>query len=108
MILLSFQKISSKVEAKIAEIAKERNMSQDLTKEITSRVLEILEREGNQIEEKKTKLEEYIDCLEIYFDYCEKINDARRSRCLKLLKEKNELQTRISILEEQKSKSDLL
>ena len=96
---MSFPKISSKVEAKIAEIAKERNISQDLVKEITSGVLEILEQEGNRVEEEKTDLEGYINCLEVYFDYHEKINDAQRLRYQKLLKQKKELQARINILE---------
>lgn len=104
---MSFQKISSKVEAKIAEIAKERNISQSLTEEITVGVLEILEQERKQIEGEKTDLEGYVDCLEVYFDYREKINDAQRLRYRKLLMEKNELQARISILEGKKSKSNL-
>lgn len=104
---MSFQKISSKVEAKIAEIAKERNISQGLTEEITVGVLEILEQERKQIEGEKTELEGYVDCLEVYFDYREKINDAQRLRYRKLLMEKNELQARINILEGKKSKSNL-
>jgi hypothetical protein len=104
---LSFQKISLKVEAKIAEIAKDRHISQDLTKEITSRVLEILEQERNQIEEEKTELKDYIDCLEVLIDYREKINDAQRLRYQNLLKEKMKLQARIDALEGKKPKSNL-
>jgi hypothetical protein len=104
---LSFQKISSKVEAKIAEIAKNRHISQDLTKEITSRVLELLEQERNQIEKEKTELKDYIDCLEVNFDYLDKINQAHQLRYQKLLKEKMKLQARIDALEGKKRKSNL-
>lgn len=104
---MGFQKVSSKVKARMAEMAKEKNMPQNLAEEITSVILEIIEQEEKQIEEEKTELGGYINCLEIYFDYREKINDAQRLRYLKLLKEKNELQARINTLEEEKVKSNL-
>ena len=104
---MSFQKISSKVEAKIAKIAKDRHISQELTNEITSRVLEILEQERNQIEEEKTELKDYIDCLEVNLNYREKISDAQQLRYRKLLKEKMKLQARIDALEGKKPESNL-
>jgi chromosome segregation ATPase len=70
-------------------------------------VLEILEQEINQIEEEKTELKEYIDCLEVNLNYLEKINEAQKLRYQKLLKEKMKLQARIAAFEGKKPKSNL-
>jgi len=104
---LSFQKISSKVEARIDEIAKKRNMSQDLTNEIIIGVLEILEQERNWIEGEKAELEGYIQCLEVNFDWLDKINEAQGLKYRRLLEEKIKLQSRIDALEGKKPESHL-
>ena len=99
MDLMSFQKISSKIEAKIAEIAAERNISQNLTNEITTKVLEIVEHEQREFEGETTELESYIRCLEANFERLEGIMNAQVERCGRLLKERIELQSRIDALE---------
>lgn len=102
---MSFQKVSSKVEAKIAEIAKQRNIPKDYTKEITSRVLEILEQERKQINEEREEIEGYIHCLEVNFDNLEKMIETQNTRYNELLGEKIKLENRICTLEGKKPKS---
>jgi chromosome segregation ATPase len=102
---LSFQKVSSKVEAKIAEIAKQRNIPKDYTKEITSRVIEILEQERKQIDEEREEIEGYIHCLEVNFDNLEKMIETQNTRYNELLGEKIKLENKICTLEGKKSKS---
>ena len=97
--LLTFQKISSKVEAKIAEIATERNISQNLTKEITAKVLEIIQHQQKEFEGETIELEGYVHCLEANFNRLERIMNAQVEKYGKLLKERIELQRRIDALE---------
>lgn len=104
---MSFQKISSEAKAKIAEIAEERNMSPDLTKEIISGVLKILENAIVKFEGEVSELEGYIHCLEINFDNLEKTNAAQRLKYRKLLKENSKLKNRITAFEAKKPELNL-
>lgn len=99
--------MSSKVEAKIAEIAKERNIPQEYAREISDGVLEIVEEERKRFEGETAELEGYIRCLEINFERIEKMHDAQRLRYDRLLKEKLELQNRVEALEGKKSELNL-
>ena len=96
---MRFQKISLIVKAKIGEIAKERNISEDLTKEITNGVMEILEKEGTHIEAEKTELEGYVRCLEVNFETLTKTIENQMLKCKKLLKENIKLRKHIETLE---------
>ena len=103
---MSFQKATSKIEAKIAEIAGERNMSPDLTKEIINGVLKILENAIIKFEGEVAELEGYVHCLEVNFDNLEKLNEAQRSKYGKLLRENVRLRNRIDALEAKKPESN--
>ena len=96
---MSFKKISSKIEAKIAEIAAENNISRNLTKEITAKVLEIVENEQKEFEGEITELEGYIRCLEANFERLERMMNVQVERYGKLLEERIELQSRIDAFE---------
>ena len=85
---MSFKKISSKIEAKIAEIAAENNISRNLTKEITAKVLEIVKNEQKEFEGEITELEGYIRCLEANFERLERMMNVQVERYGKLLEEK--------------------